>query len=41
MPQTTQIIPKWTFPHVETYINDYTEAIIYLVIASFLLPFSS
>ena len=24
MPQTTQIIPKWTFPHVETYINDYT-----------------
>lgn len=24
MPQTTQIIPKWTFPHVEEYINDYT-----------------
>ena len=24
MPQTTQIIPKWTFPHVETYVNDYT-----------------
>lgn len=24
MPQTTQIIPKWTFPHVESVINDYT-----------------
>lgn len=24
MPQTTQIIPKWTFPHIETYFNDYT-----------------
>lgn len=25
MAQTTQIVPKFSFPHVETYMNDYTQ----------------
>ena len=25
MPRTSQIFPKWQFPHVETYMNDYTK----------------
>lgn len=25
MAQGTQIVPKWTFPHVQSYFNDYTE----------------
>jgi hypothetical protein len=25
MASTTQIIPKYSFPHVETYVNDYTQ----------------
>lgn len=25
MPQSVQIVPKYTYPHVETYINDNTE----------------
>ena len=25
MAQDTQIVPKWTFPHVQSYFNDYTE----------------
>ena len=25
MAQTTQIVPKWAFPHVQSYFNDYTE----------------
>lgn len=25
MAQTTQIVPKWSFPHVQSYFNDYTE----------------
>ena len=24
MAQTLQIVPKWSFPHIESYINDYT-----------------
>nr|DAU54619.1 MAG TPA: tail sheath protein [Caudoviricetes sp.] len=25
MAQDTQIVPKWNFPHVQSYFNDYTE----------------
>ena len=25
MSQTIQIVPKFSFPYVETYVNDYTE----------------
>ena len=25
MPRTSQIFPKWQFPHVESYMNDYTK----------------
>ena len=25
MAQANQIVPKFSFPHVETYMNDYTQ----------------
>ena len=24
MPRTSQIVPKYSFPHIEVYMNDYT-----------------
>lgn len=27
MAQKTQIVPKWKFPHVQSYFNDYTEIV--------------